>query len=319
MSLARKAGHQRTAPAPWRDLTLSRRRLRPDSATGRQPSSGWRGWPVSAACRRRCVPGTRRAVDVVRPGFGLGHDGLPALLRLQRRHHSNGAARAVYGDDEPGPFGPNRLEGIMSDTPLARGSAARSAGRWPGRARRSWSTTATGSRTRTGAGLPTTWPRKSLRAAARRWPRTPTRPTRPARPDLWSAPPAGATRWATRWDHPATGGVRLGRAAVVGGCAVAGCRRAGYHPWSVTLRALCGGPGVARMRRGRWWLGALTAAAGVRLARRLHRRVGAAGSGGGSAAAASLPGGPGYVRRTSGVHPPSAALRGWRRALVNRI
>ena len=119
MSLARKAGHQRTAPAPWRDLTLSRRRLRPDSATGRQPSSGWRGWPVSAACRRRCGPGTRRAVDVVRPGFGLGHDGLPALLRLQRRHYSNGAARAVYGDDEPGPFGPNRLGGIMSDTLLA--------------------------------------------------------------------------------------------------------------------------------------------------------------------------------------------------------
>ena len=119
MSLARKAGHQRTAPAPWRDLTLSRRRLRPDSATGRQLSSGWRGWPVSAACRRRCGPGTRRAVDVVRPGFGLGHDGLPALLRLQRRNYSNGAARAVYGDDEPGPFGPNRLGGIMSDTPLA--------------------------------------------------------------------------------------------------------------------------------------------------------------------------------------------------------
>ena len=31
----------------------------------------------------------------------------------------NGAARAVYGDDEPGPFGPIRLGGIMSDTPLA--------------------------------------------------------------------------------------------------------------------------------------------------------------------------------------------------------
>src|ERR1700751_6329521 len=31
----------------------------------------------------------------------------------------NGAARAVHGDDEPGPFGPIRLGGIMSDTPLA--------------------------------------------------------------------------------------------------------------------------------------------------------------------------------------------------------
>ena len=31
----------------------------------------------------------------------------------------NGAARAVYGDDEPGPFGPIRLGGIMNDTPLA--------------------------------------------------------------------------------------------------------------------------------------------------------------------------------------------------------
>jgi len=31
----------------------------------------------------------------------------------------NGVARAVYGDDEPGPFGPIRLGGIMSDTPLA--------------------------------------------------------------------------------------------------------------------------------------------------------------------------------------------------------
>jgi hypothetical protein len=31
----------------------------------------------------------------------------------------NGVARAVHGDDEPGPFGPDRLGGIMSDTPLA--------------------------------------------------------------------------------------------------------------------------------------------------------------------------------------------------------
>src|SRR6266508_3286289 len=31
----------------------------------------------------------------------------------------NGAASAVYGDDEPGPFGPIRLGGIMNDTPLA--------------------------------------------------------------------------------------------------------------------------------------------------------------------------------------------------------
>ena len=29
-------------------------------ATGRQPSSGRRGWPASGACRRRCEPGTAR-------------------------------------------------------------------------------------------------------------------------------------------------------------------------------------------------------------------------------------------------------------------
>src|ERR1700729_2107317 len=40
----------------------------------------------------------------------------------------NGAARAVYGDDEPGPFGPIRLGGIMSDTPLAGRVAAVSGG-----------------------------------------------------------------------------------------------------------------------------------------------------------------------------------------------
>ena len=151
----------------------SRRRLRPDSATGRQPSSGWRGWPVSAACRRRCGPGTRRAVDVVRPGFGLGHDGLPALLRLQRRHYGNGAARAVYGDDEPGPFGPNRLGGIMSDTPLAGRVAMVSGGGrgsplvLPGAARQGAKVVVNnrnGSRTRTGAGLPTTWPRNLVAA-----------------------------------------------------------------------------------------------------------------------------------------------------------
>ena len=61
----------------------------------------------------------RRAVDVVRPGFGLRHD------RYSKRGsvgvHGLRAGRAVCGagDDEPGPFGPIRLGGIMSDTPLA--------------------------------------------------------------------------------------------------------------------------------------------------------------------------------------------------------
>ena len=50
----------------------------------------------------------------------------------------------------------------MSDTPLA-GRVAVVSGGGAGRGAR-----------------PTTWPRKSLRRAARRWPSTPTRPTRPA-------------------------------------------------------------------------------------------------------------------------------------------
>src|SRR6266516_6598850 len=61
----------------------------------------------------------RRAVGVVRPGFGLDHG------RYSKRSSGGGPwalprkSGAGAGDDEPGPFGPIRLGGIMSDTPLA--------------------------------------------------------------------------------------------------------------------------------------------------------------------------------------------------------
>ena len=87
--------------------------------------------------------------------------------------------------------------GWRSSPAGARGWAGRSAWRWPGRARRSWSTTGTGRRARR-----TAWSPRSPPWAARRWPTTATRPTRPAaRPwsrRRWSAGGGWTSAWPTR-------------------------------------------------------------------------------------------------------------------------
>src|SRR5207244_3392021 len=71
--------------------------------------------------------------------------GSPALLQLPRGHYgkrtsvgrpwaSHRKSGAGAGDDEPGPFGPIRLGGIMGDTPLAgRVAVVSGGGRGPGR------------------------------------------------------------------------------------------------------------------------------------------------------------------------------------------